>query len=58
MKDDVVTEALAPNLSAVATCHLHDELIRRPGVVAQFVAPDETYAMEVRGACWVIVNRD
>lgn len=58
MKDEAATESLTPDLSAVATCHLHDELIRRPGVVAQFVAPDETHAMEVRGACWIIINRD
>ena len=58
MKDDAAIEALAPDLSAVATCDLHRELTHRRGVEAWFVAPDETRAVEVRGACWIVINRD
>lgn len=45
-------------LSDVPTSELHAELIKREGVTAVFLGPNDTLAKEVRGPAWVIVNRD
>jgi hypothetical protein len=46
------------DLSQVPTCDLHRELIKREGVEAFFLGPNDTITKEVRGPAWVIVNRD
>lgn len=45
-------------LSDVPTCELHSELIKREGVTAVFLGPDDEIKKTVRGPAWVIVNRD
>lgn len=48
----------AVDLSQVPTCDLHEELIKREGVSAFFLGPDDEIKETVRGPAWVIVNRD
>lgn len=45
-------------LEKVPTCKLHAELIKREGVSAVFLGPDDEIRKVVRGPAWVIVNRD
>ena len=45
-------------LADVPTVELHAELIRREGVTAVFLGPEERITRVVRGPAWVIVNRD
>lgn len=45
-------------LSTIPTCDLHRELIRREGVEAVFLGPNDKITKEVRGPAWVVVNRD
>ncbi|NDK36939.1 BC1881 family protein [Rhodovulum sulfidophilum] len=46
------------SLSDVATCDLHNELIKREGVTAVFLGPDDKITKTVHGPAWIIVNRD
>lgn len=46
------------DLTKVTTCELHAELIKRDGVTAVFLGPDDRITKTVRGPAWVIVNRD
>lgn len=46
------------DLSKVPTCDLHFELIKRAGVDATFLGPDDKLTVEVQGVAWVIINRD
>lgn len=46
------------DLSDVPTCVLHAELIKREGVTAIFLGPEDRINKAVRGPAWVIVNRD
>lgn len=45
-------------LDEVPTCDLHAEFIKREGVSAIFLGPDDEIKKTVRGPAWVIVNRD
>lgn len=45
-------------LSDVPTYELHAELIRREGVSAVFLGPQDEIKKVVQGPAWVIVNRD
>lgn len=46
------------DLSKVTTAELHQELIKREGVTATFLGPQDSLTQTVRGSAWVIVNRD
>ena len=46
------------DLSQVQTCDLHRELVKREGVDAVFLGPDDKITKIVRGPAWIIVNRD
>ncbi|MDE4176357.1 BC1881 family protein [Phaeobacter sp. PT47_59] len=46
------------DLSEIPTCDLHAELIKREGVTATFLGPEDELKKVVRGPAWVIVNRD
>lgn len=48
----------AQALKEVQTVDLHEELIRREGVEALFLGPEDEIVKHVRGPAWVIVNRD
>lgn len=48
----------AADLSDVPTCVLHAEIIKREGVTATFLGPEDQISKIVRGPAWVIVNRD
>ena len=45
-------------LEAISTSDLHNELIKREGVTAVFLGPEDEIKKTVRGPAWVIVNRD
>lgn len=45
-------------LADVPTCELHAELIKRGGITAVFLGPEDEIKKVVRGPAWVIVNRD
>lgn len=45
-------------LLEIPTCELHYELIKREGVTAVFLGPDDEIKKTVRGPAWVVVNRD
>ena len=51
-----MTEVL--RLSDVPTCELNAELIKRLGVQAIFLGPNDSLTKEFRGPAWIIVNRD
>ena len=48
----------ATSLTHVSTRDLHNELIKREGVTAVFLGPDDELKSVVRGPAWIIVNRD
>lgn len=49
---------LKPDLSQVPTCDLHRELIKRDGVSAVFLGPQDRITKTVKGPAWLIVNTD
>jgi hypothetical protein len=46
------------SLTDVPTCELNAELIKREGVHAVFLGPDDKITKSVQDSAWVIVNRD
>ncbi len=48
----------AQALHDVPTCELHRELIRREGVQAMFLGPDDKVTKTVQGPAWLVINRD
>jgi hypothetical protein len=46
------------DLSQIPTCDLHRELIKREGVSAVFLGPQDRITKTVQGPAWVIVNAD
>ncbi len=46
------------DLAGVPTVDLHRELMKREGVTAIFLGPEDEIKKTVRGPAWVIVNRD
>lgn len=45
-------------LTDVPTSEIHNELIRREGVSALFLGPEDKITKVVRGPAWAIINRD
>ncbi|UOA14489.1 BC1881 family protein [Sulfitobacter dubius] len=46
------------NLAEIPTCELNEEIIKRAGVEAVFLGPEDRLVKVVSGPAWVIVNRD
>lgn len=45
-------------LADVPTSELNNEIVRREGVSALFLGPDDKITKVVRGPAWLIINRD
>ncbi|WP_417733329.1 BC1881 family protein [Roseovarius sp.] len=49
---------LEKHLQAAPTCALNAELLKREGVSAVFLGPEDKLTKVIQGPAWVIVNRD
>lgn len=46
------------SLGGFPTCELHRELLKRAGIDAVFLGPEDKITKTVKGPAWLIINRD